>query len=264
MCILAGDRFFQLGIIRNENMHLRFLAALLFAAPLLYFAGEGAQEEARGSSQQARQGSIGYANVRVRRTRILFPRLTRFRDAKVMREVNRQIDAATREFGCEGQGGKNSYYKVKSKVTYADNDVFSIYASAEYYCNTAYPTNDANISQTFDLRTGKLIQFEELFKSYERDRQEILRAIFAEEIARSEKLAASGKPREETCEGDPELYSLERLEGSSYSFNFSSAGLQVQPQWPHVIEACAKIVTVPYSKLERFAAPGGLLSRVKK
>jgi hypothetical protein len=213
---------------------------------------------------QTRTGGIGYSNVRVGRTRILFPRLTRFRNPKIMREVNRQIDAATREFGCEGQNGKASYYRVKSKVSYADNDIFSIYASAEYFCNTAYPTNDANMSQTYDLRTGRQVQFEELFKSYETDRREILKIIFAAEIAQSERLAASGKPREESCEGDPELYSLERLEGSSYAFNFSAAGLQVQPSWPHVIEACAKIVTVPYNKLAPFAAPNGVLARVAK
>ena len=243
-------------------MYLRYLLTLLLCAALLSAAGARCPPALSQASQSA--GSIGYASSRVGRTRILFPRMTRFRDARVMREVNRQIDIATREFNCDGQGGKGSYYKVRSRVTYARDDIFSIYASAEYYCNTAYPTNDANISQTFDLKTGKQVGFEELFKNYEADRQEIIKAIFAADIARSEKLAASGKPREQTCEGDPELYSLERLEGSTYSYNFSSAGLQVQPQWPHVIEACSKIVTVPYSKLQRFAAPGGILARATK
>lgn len=243
-------------------MHLRFLLALLLCVPFMLI-GSGARQPVFAQTRQSNSG-IGYANARVRRTRILYPRLTRFRDAKVMREVNRQIDAATREFNCEGQGGKNSYFRVRSKVTYAENDIFSIYASAQYYCNTAYPTNDANSSQTFDLKTGKLVQFEELFKNYEADRQEILKIIFAKEIARSQKLAASGKPKEDSCEGDPELFSLEHLEGSTYAFNFSKAGLQVQPSWPHVIEACAEIVTVPYARLQRFAAPGGPLARVAK
>jgi hypothetical protein len=241
-----------------KNMHLRFLLAALLCVPLVWLAG-AERQPVFSQTRQANSG-IGYANARVRRTRIMYPRLTRFRDAKVMREVNRQIDASTREFNCGGQGGS---YKVRSKVTYAENDIFSIYASANYYCNTAYPTNDANVSQTFDLKTGKQLQFEELFENYETDRQEILKIIFAGEIARSEKLAASGKPKEETCEGDPDMYSLEHLEGSTYSFNFSRAGLQVQPQWPHVIEACAEIVTVPYSKLRKFAKPDGILSRVK-
>jgi hypothetical protein len=146
-------------------------------------------------------------------------------------------------------------------VAYADKDIFSIYASAQYYCGGPYPTNDANISQTFDLRTGKQVQFGELFKDYEAEKREILKTIFATEVARAKRLAASGKAKEDSCET---TYSLDNLEGSTFSFNFSSAGLQVQPSWPHVIEACAEIVTVPYSRLQRFAAPGGLLSRVTK
>jgi hypothetical protein len=239
-------------------MHLRFLSALL-AAAIVSLAVAWPQTVLSQTGQAA--GGIGYAKARVRRSRILYPRLTRFRDARVLREVNKQIDEATRTFTCEGQGGT---FNVKSKVTYAEHDIFSIYASAEYYCNTAYPTNDANVSQTFDLKTGKLIQFEELFKNYEADREEIMKTIFAAEIARSERLAASGKPKQDTCEGDPDMYSLEHLAGSSYSFNFSKTGLQVQPQWPHVIEACSKIVTVPYAKLSRFASPGGMLARVAK
>jgi hypothetical protein len=243
-----------------KRMKLRFAPALVLLASLLLMTGS---RPVLSQTRGAGASGIGHAKVRVRRTRILFPRLTRFRDAKVMREVNRQIDETTREFNCEGQGGKNSYFNVKSRVTYADRDIFSIYASAEYYCNTAYPTNDANTSRTFDLKTGKLVAFEELFRNYEADREEIIKTIFAAEIARSEKLAASGKPKEQTCEGDPELYSLERLTGSSYNYNFSGAGLQVQPDWPHVIEACSKIVTVPYSKLQRFAAPDRILARMK-
>ncbi|HEY0319883.1 MAG TPA: hypothetical protein VGC66_02825 [Pyrinomonadaceae bacterium] len=243
-------------------MHLRFMLALLLCLMLVTLTS-ALRQPVLAQTRQAGSG-IAYANARVRRTRIMYPRLTRYRDAKVMREVNRQIDTATKDFNCEGQGGKGSYFTVRSKVAYADNDIFSIYASASYYCNTAYPTNDANLSQTFDLKTGKLVAFEELFKNYEADRAEIMKIIFAREIARSEKLAASGKPKEQSCEGDPDMYSLEHLEGSTYSFNFSRTGLQVQPQWAHVIEACANIVTVPYSKLQKFAAPGGLLSRVTK
>jgi hypothetical protein len=241
-----------------KNIQLRFLLALLGAA-LGSLAVVWPQTALAQTGRAA--GGIGYANVRVRRTRILYPRLTRFRDARVMRAVNKQIDEATSTFNCEGQGGS---FNVKSRVTFAENDIFSIYASAEYYCNTAYPTNDSNVSQTFDLKTGKLVQFEELFRNYEADREQIVKTIFAADIARSEKLAASGKPKEDTCEGDPDMYSLEHLAGSTYSFNFSKAGLQVQPQWAHVIEACAKRVTVPYGKLARFAAPGGLLARTAK
>ncbi|MEJ7709045.1 MAG: hypothetical protein WKF84_04120 [Pyrinomonadaceae bacterium] len=118
-----------------------------------------------------------------------------------MRRVNRQIDKVTREFGC-GEADRNSSFKVRSAVSTLKMRSLSIYATAEYYCGTAYPTNDANSSMTFDLRTGKQVKFEELFKDYESDSQEILKIIFAKQIRSAEKLAASGKPRENTCEGD--------------------------------------------------------------
>ena len=239
-------------------MQSRFLLALLVLAALLFFAGTDRQQALSQTLQSS--SDIGYAKSPVRRTGILFPRLTRFRDQNVLREVNRQIDELTKDFGCE-ERSKNSSFKVRSKVAYAERDIFSIYASAQYYCGGPYPTNDANYSQTFDLRTGKLVKFDELFKNYEEDKSQILKIIFAAQIAQLEKLNASGKPKEDSCETQ---FSMENLESSTYAFNFSSQGLQVQPEWPHVVEACAEIVTVPYGKLLRFAAPDGLLARVAK
>jgi hypothetical protein len=179
-------------------------------------------------------------------------------DKQVMATVNRTIEERTSEFGCEA-GGKGSYYRVRSRVEYAEGRIFSIYASAAYYCGGPYPTNDSNVSLTFDLRTGKLLQFSDLFSDYERDKEQIVKTIFARRIAASERLAAAGKPREDSCEGDPELYSLEHLKNSEYAFNLSRAGLRVQPLWPHAIEACAALTTVPYANLAKFAAAGGIL-----
>ena len=137
-------------------------------------------------------------------------------------------------------------------------------ASASYYCGAAYPTNDVNMSLTFDLRTGEKVGFEQLFKDYEADKREILRTIFAKQVEMATKLAAAGKQGSDNCEEDAELFSLERLEESSYSYNFTRAGLAVQPGWQRVIEACAERVIVPYAELRKFAAPGGILFRVMR
>ncbi|MBD0373208.1 MAG: hypothetical protein ICV60_20375 [Pyrinomonadaceae bacterium] len=239
-------------------MRLRFIAVLVIAAVsllTLFNTNQAALSQTRSGSS-----GIGYAKMRVGRTRYTYPRLTRYRDARVMREVNRQIDAATKEFGCQGQGGKDASFQVRSRVAYADRDIFSIYAWSQYWCGGPYPTNNNNISQTFDLRTGKLVEFAELFKDYEADKREILKTIFAGQVAAAERLKASGKAQDDSCET---TYEMDSLESHSFSYNFSSAGLQVQPNFPHVIEACSEIVTVPYSKLQRFAAPGGILARMK-
>ncbi|HZS08093.1 MAG TPA: hypothetical protein VFD58_24885 [Blastocatellia bacterium] len=230
------------------------LAAALFAQS----AGRAAQSRKPGAGDR-----IEFQMFPVRNTGIRFPRLISYSDAKIMKEVNRQIDELTGEFGCDdAEPGKKFSFDVKSRVEYAEKQLFSIYVSESFDCGAAHPTNDYNNSLTFDLKTGKLVEFEEMFKDYEADRQEILRTIFAKQVEQSEKLAASGKRREASCEGDPELYSMEHLEGSTFAFNLSREGLRVQPDWPHVIAACAERVTVPYEKLRKFAAPGGVLLRV--
>ena len=178
--------------------------------------------------------------------------------------VNAQINELSKEFGCPAPHGKDDWYKVSSRVEYAAKDILSIYASANYYCGGPYPTNDLNMSLTFDLRTGKEVHFAQLFKSYDTDKDQILKIIFATQLARTEKLLTAGKKNNESssCEKNSGLFTLEILRGSEYAYNFSEKGLVVQPQWPHVVEACAERVTVPYQQLTEFAAPNGLLARI--
>src|SRR5260370_30397743 len=134
----------------TNDMSLYLLLTLCLSTPIS--SSVVGQRQLAFSRDQGAGGRIGYVKVRVRRTGILFPRLTRFRDQRVMRKLNRQLDQLTHYFGCEA-GTRNSYYKVRSSVEYADTEIFSIYASAEYFCGGAYPANDANTSVTFDLRT---------------------------------------------------------------------------------------------------------------
>jgi hypothetical protein len=206
---------------------------------------------------------IGYRKIAVGKTGVQFPILTRYRNPAIVDAVNREIDRLTSMMRCE-EGGD---YDVKSFVTYAAKDIFSIYASASYYCGGPYPTNDSNMSVTFDLKTGKLIDFPSLFSNYEADKRAILKIIFSKQMARIESLVSRPEekkpPREsEDCQDDASLFSIENLENSDFAFNFSKEGLGVQPQWPHAIEACAEKVTVPFQALQQFARPNGILARV--
>jgi hypothetical protein len=207
---------------------------------------------------------IHYRMSPVGDSQIRFPRLTAYKDITTMNRVNAQIDELSKEFGCSAPHVKDEWYKVFSRVEYAAKDILSIYASANYNCGGPYPTNDANMSLTFDLRTGKKVQFVELFRSYDANKDQILKIIFARQLARTEKLLAAGKKSDESsnCEEDSDLFTLEILRGSEYAYNFSDKGLVVQPRWPHVVEACAERVTVPYQQLKEFAAPNGILARI--
>lgn len=236
-------------------------AALVFSVVLtnLALCATAAQEKA---AKQGSANEIRFRMTPVRGTGIQFPRLTVYKDVSTMKRVNAQINEVTKEFACESHG-KNDWYKVVSRVEYAAQDILSIYASANYYCGGSYPTNDANLSLTFDLRTGEKVEFTVLFKNYEADKDRILRVIFAKQLARTEKLLAAGKKSDEnsTCEEDPDLFTLEHLWDTTYAYNFSEKGIVVQPQWPHVVGACAERVTVPYQQLKEFAAPNGVLAR---
>jgi hypothetical protein len=210
---------------------------------------------------------IGYRKMPVGNTGILFPQLTRHRNQSIVQMVHQQIDQLTKTMRCEDDGEEHTY-EVRSAVTYAAKDVFSIYASASYYCGGPYPTNDSNMSVTFDLKTGKVVNFQDLFRDYKTDKKGILRTIFLQQVTQAETLAArpgnvaERGDAEGSCDNDPDLFSLEHLGQSDFSFNVAKGGLQVQPQWPHAIEACAARVTVPFYALKKFARPDGILARV--
>jgi hypothetical protein len=225
----------------------RFLAvALLILVALPLQAGK------------APASKIGFRMVKDRRG-FEVPHLIRYRDPKILRQVNRQIDESVADVGC---GEDHDLENLSSDVRLAANDIFSVYLSASYFCG-AHPENDDNHSLTFDLKTGKAVSFEKLFRDYRKNRRKILRTIFREQVEKAERAAAAGE--QDTvgeCEGSPQLYSMEELEGTyAYLFNFTPRGLEVEPEWPHAIQACAVRVTVPYARLRQLAAPGSLLER---
>ena len=184
------------------------------------------------------------------------PRLTRFRDSGVLKRVNASIESLASSFTC-GEPPEEPF-GVTAEVHYADADIFSVYITTSWFCGGAYPTNDHNASVTFDLATGEILDFRALFADYERDRSAILAAVFAGQVERARRVKAGRVPPEE-CDKAFEMWYPET---STYGMSFSPSGLEVQPELPHVIAACAEIVTVPYEKLRPFAAPGGLLARI--
>jgi hypothetical protein len=240
-------------------MSLTTLSALLLVLANFALSAGASQEKGPETTND-----IHYRTSPVGDTQIRFPRLTAYKDVTTMNRVNAQIDELSKEFGCPAPRGKDDWYKVFSRVEFGAKDIFSIYASANYHCGGPYPTNDANMSLTFDLRTGKKVQFAELFRSYDANKVQILKIIFARQLERTEKLLAAGKKSDENsnCEENFDLFTLENLRDSEYAYNFSERGLVVQPQWPHAVEACAERVTVPYQQLKEFAAPNGILARI--
>lgn len=239
---------------------------LLCVAVVLFGATVGLTEEAAKS--RVGKSEIAFRMVKERRG-FQIPHLTKYHDRQIVAFVNRQIDNQLAEVGCSDEPwGEDKTLEVRSAVKLAAHDIFSVYMSASYFCG-AYPENNDDRSLTFDLRTGKAVSFEELFRDYVKERRTILATIFRRQV----EAAASRKEGTETDSGScedysSELYSLDHLAGdessrSNFFFNFTAGGLEVEPDWPHVVEACAERVTVPYAQLRAFAAPGGLLERMQ-
>ncbi|MCI5120120.1 MAG: hypothetical protein D3908_02805 [Candidatus Electrothrix sp. AUS4] len=184
---------------------------------------------------------------------------------KILKKVNGAIDEVTKNLNpCDDDSGRadldGTGFDVKLNVDYAQDKVFSIYATMGYFCGGPYPTNDATFSMTFDLVSGNEVVFEDLFDDYWSNREKILRVIFAVQIENEE---MHTELRNDGSCANSGVFTITNFLGTSeYDFTFSPGGLWVQPRWPHVIEACAERVRVPFEKLQGYANPGSILARV--
>lgn len=186
----------------------------------------------------------------------------------IERRVNQAIDIATRNLRCDGdEWFKKEFadfvgleFNVTLRVDYASNSFFSVYATESFYCGGAYPTNYATFSMNFDLSTGDKVEFGDLFSNYSKDKEQIMKIIFAEQIKKYGRYEVNNKIG---CSGVFEVRQLVE-ETSEFDFTISASGINVQPRWPHVIEACAKRVKVPFLKLKSYARLGSILDRMAK
>lgn len=200
--------------------------------------------------QEQVRGELAWRMMVAGRTKdIVMPLITRWRNDKVKTRINAVLTKMAAEMGCPDEPGERAvHFEMRSAVTYAKNDIFSVDIHSGWYCGGPYPTNDANSSTTFDLRTGSPIAFKDLFANYPRDQDAVLRVVFGDEVA--------------DAEGEHVL-TLGMIEGYPLAFSFHEDGLHMQPEFPHVIESLAEEAVAPYAQLKRFAARKGPLARIK-
>ena len=156
-----------------------------------------------------------------------------------------------------------TYYDASFSVSYAENDVLSVYLRASWYCGGPYPTNGANHSVTFDMQTGEEVAFADLFDRYVRNRSAIAATIFAEQIQKYD-----GPEDGQSCNG---MYSLRFENDQPTLFSFADdlayriegGDVVAEPIFPHVIAACAEEGRASAASLSKFFASGSLLSRVR-
>jgi hypothetical protein len=185
------------------------------------------------------------------------------------RAVNRRLDAISAGMRClqrmDGFGRKTEHWST-AWTSYAADDVLSVSIHFGGFCGGAHPINGENVSVTFDLRTGKPVEFRALFADWERDAEAIVRAMFPAQTA-----AADGLHRSATGEYDVDeeafcvqFYVAEDLARQYFGYVFSDSGLVAEPSLAHAVVPCIEEAAVPYERLLPFAAPGGILERVAR
>jgi hypothetical protein len=175
----------------------------------------------------------------------LLPRITRFRNPKVLSAVNRRLLERARETHCDS----SETQLLEAEVGYAAQDVFSVRITEECVASPPGLPDVADLSVTFDLTTGKEVDLLSLFKEDVTDGQ-IAALVFAYEIE------ARKRPDADEC---LQHYTLEKL--AAPTFSFSDQGLGFRPDLG-TVKDCADDVWVPYPVLAPLAAPDGIFARV--
>jgi hypothetical protein len=226
--------------------------------------------ESNTISNPQKISQINYEMVTVNNFSI--PQIKDFENKDSMEKVNSYFIelAQTSTCGDDIRFSENNYYEMKGKVSYAQNDIFSVQINLSYNCSGPHPINDSNDSVTFDMKTGDVVEFEDLFINYERDKKAILSLIFKKQI--KEEANIPENPNDSTSCETEKLYSSIEFVDKKYdrisdyfnylSYNISASGISAQPSFPHVIAACSQIGTAPIESLSPYFDSSSILSRI--
>ena len=210
-----------------------------------------------GAGAAGAPDAVEVRTVRDDSTGIALPRVALAGRPEVEARVNAALDSLAASLTCGDLSGlpadvPETDYEARTRVTHAAHDVLSVNVHASYYCGGPYPTNDANRSVTYDLTTGEAVPFWSLFREGEADRTAVA-GVLETTLAP----AAAGVDA-----GCADALTAEALATATIAYALTDTGVLVQPQFPHVIEACAVESEIPYGSLRAFARDGNVLTRV--
>jgi hypothetical protein len=209
-------------------------------------------------SHEQKVSDIEYKIVKVKGFDV--PQLVNLKDTVVMKKVNSKLMDIAQTFGCDNEvKSENDLFNVKTKVTYAKNDIFSVSIHTEYFCGGPYPTNDSNQSVTFSLKNGEEIPFKDLFTNYNKDNKALMSIIFAKQIKGTE------IPE---CKNMYAIVNVgSKMDMNDYSkeiaYVVEDDGITAQPSFPHVAEACSEPAHVSISKIKEYINSSSILSWIK-
>ena len=198
----------------------------------------------KGCCEIQRSGNLAWVMVPLGQNAGSYPRLYDFPDKEVLKKVNTQIDESIKNLRCfNGEGS----YSTTTEVTFSKANIFSIKAISSWYCGGAYPTDDENLSMTFDLKTGNRIGFSSLFTDYGKNEDAIISAALHSLVYGHE------------CSSELSVERLARLHLNMY---ITEEGVIVQPSLPHAIAACSRAVRASLHRAREYIPRGGVLRRI--
>ena len=186
-------------------------------------------------------------------TGVDLPRVAIAGRPEVEARVNASLDSLSRVAPLRRRAGVGHVVRRRrTSVAHAADGVLSVSVHAQYDCGGPYPTNDANLSVTYDLETGETVPFPALFRDYAADRAAIAGVL-------ETTLRLRAWPRTRSC---ADVLTRDALAGTEIAYTLTADGVAVQPVFPHATEACAVESTIPYGSLRAYARDGGALARV--
>ena len=234
--------------------------------------------------------SIAYIMVPATNPKYSYPQLSNYPNKGVMDKVNAKLMADFHQIGCFGDADSpvskdTADDDLTISVDYAKNAIFSVTEKGSYYCGGAYPTNDYQHSDTFDMTTGELVTLETMFgPQYFSENQPnsptesgsanpVLTIIYKDLM---QKAAAYIKahPGVDITDDQSDAFCMLRYQPSgsdstgaltqTQDFRLSSTSpvLFMRPEYPHVIESCIEEASAPIKDLLPYATPHSILRRI--
>ena len=211
---------------------------------IYYFFGDGAKDNDLGNiieEEREPDSELSYTmeeiNVPNSSFSVTLPQISGVETAN---KINESILETLKEFGCELES-----LETNIEVKYNNNNIFSIHGPINFYCNLA--AHDARFfkSLTYDVVTGELITFEDLFENTEELTNIILPYHQSEMEACNE---------------------LHNPESFNYNLNYyiSSEGIVFYASTlPTAASICAEDIVVPVLEVSNLSKPNSILSRLE-
>jgi hypothetical protein len=170
---------------------------------------------------------------------------------KADRDQRRDCLAAIRQ---AGQKPDADSFNETIEASYVSARYLSIDVRRSYFCATAYPTNDDEDPLTFDLETGKALNWNKVFKPGFLPQEGEAKPSALTRLYRA-RYAASDEERE--CKDV--VSGQDPFEGGAHLWlDSAKGGLVAQPDFPHVVAACARAITFRPKDLAPYADPAFL------